>query len=116
MIKYIPEEYKKKELQYMDTFKLLNQLPPFLEIRLLGTKKKWPGASPTLRMIGSKIWLSYSVGGMDCVLYERAEDSEELQNAILSWKESIGSKEYLEVDSVFILGKLRNSEYFKTMW
>lgn len=89
----------------MDTFKLLAQLPPFLEIRLLGTTKKWPGASPTLRMIGSKIWLSYSIGGMDCVLYERAEDAEELQQAVLSWKESIGEKEFLSVNSVFINGR-----------
>jgi hypothetical protein len=89
----------------MDTFKLLAQLPPFIEIRLLGTTMKWPGASPTLRMIGSKIWLSYSIGGMDCILYERAEDARELHHAVLMWKRSIGNKEYLEVDSVFIFGE-----------
>jgi hypothetical protein len=88
----------------MDTFQLLAQLPPFLEIRLFGTTKKWPGASPTLRMIGSKIWLSYSIGGMDCVLYERAEDAEELKQAVLKLKESIGNNKVLVVNSVFIRG------------
>lgn len=87
----------------------LCELPPFLEIRLKGTGQAWTNASPRLTMIGSKLWLSYGIGAMDCILQERIEDNLELTRAVLSWKRKLRGKSFFEVDSVFIDGKLREA-------
>ena len=91
----------------MNTFALLERLPPTLEIRLNRTNEAWTNASPRLTMVGSKIWLSYGIGAMDCVLYERAEDEEELVGAVIGWAKKLHGRTFLAVDSVFIDGMLR---------
>jgi hypothetical protein len=82
----------------------------FLEIRIRGTDKTWPNASPQLTMIGSKIWLSYGIGSMNCVLYEQAEDMSELKDAVLSWMERLGHRQIFEVETVFIDGSIYRAD------
>ncbi|MBX2927025.1 MAG: hypothetical protein KF852_04255 [Saprospiraceae bacterium] len=90
----------------MNPFQLLAALPAFLEIRLLGTNQSWANASPQLTMIGSKIWLSYAIGAMTYVLYECAEDAEELERAVAAWSAQLAGCEFFEVEFVFIDGEI----------
>jgi len=93
----------------MSVFALLRELPPFLEIRLKGTGQVWTNASPRLTLVGSKLWLSYGIGAMDCILQERIEDNLELTRAVFYWRDKLCERPFFEVDSVFIDGvKLEN--------
>lgn len=96
----------------MKTFDLLLKLPPFLEIRLRGTNKKW-NCYPMLTIHGSKVWLSYGCPSVSYPLYERIESHAELKAVIQMVSDLLEGKEFFEVSYVFIDGEKMDSTLYK---
>lgn len=88
-----------------DIFTLMSRLPSFITIRLAGTDRVWTNCIPRLTMYGSTITLSYGIGDMDYVFYERIEDVTELDVYTRVVGAQLRGKDVVEVEQVFVNGK-----------
>lgn len=85
----------------------MSMLPQFITIRLAGTSRVWTNCSPRLTMIGSRMWLSYGIDGMDCVLVERIENTSELESHITTLQFELSGDIDIIADMVYVNGKER---------
>lgn len=83
----------------MTIFDHLSTLPQSVDILCQGIV--YPNMIPAVFIRGSKLWLSYIGHGKELVMYERAENEEELISAIAEAVEELSGEGPFQFDKLF---------------
>lgn len=83
----------------MTIFDHLSTLPQQVDVLCQGVV--YPNMTPAVLIRGSKLWISYIGHGKELVMYERAENQEELIGAIAETVEELSGEGPFRVEKLF---------------